>query len=236
LILNKELIQSIEYLEKMKNLTLIIPAKKEAESLPQVLQEIKNVDCKIIVILESSDIETIESIKDFDRKIVYQSNKGYGDALIQGINNVQTDYLCIYNADGSFDPKYLNNMLSLCKNQDYVFASRYLKEAGSEDDTIITKVGNIFFTTLGNLLFSLKLSDILFTYVLGKTKSFKLLNLKSKDFRLCVEIPISAKRMNFSYVDIPSYERKRIAGKKKVNEFRDGFKILFYMIKRFLRL
>ena len=220
----------------MKNLTLIIPAKREAESLPQVLQEIKNVGCKIIVILESSDIETIESIKDFDRQIVYQSNKGYGDALIQGINNVQTDYLCIYNADGSFDPKYLNNMLSLCKNQDYVFASRYLKEAGSEDDTIITKVGNIFFTTLGNLLFSLKLSDILFTYVLGKTKSFKLLNLKSKDFRLCVEIPISAKRMNFSYVDIPSYERKRIAGKKKVNEFRDGFKILFYMIKRFLRL
>jgi glycosyltransferase involved in cell wall biosynthesis len=220
----------------MKNLTLIIPAKKEAESLPQVLQEIKNVDCEIIVILESSDIETIESIKDFDHQIVYQSNKGYGDALIQGISNVQTDYLCIYNADGSFDPKYLNNMLSLCKNQDYVFASRYLKEAGSEDDTIITKVGNIFFTTLGNLLFSLKLSDILFTYVLGKTKSFKLLNLKSKDFRLCVEIPISAKRMNFSYVDIPSYERKRIAGKKKVNEFRDGFKILFYMIKRFLRL
>ena len=220
----------------MKNLTLIIPAKKEAESLPQVLQGIKNVDCKIIVILESTDIETIESIKDFDSQIVYQTNKGYGDALIQGINNVQTDYLCIYNADGSFDPKYLNNMLSLCKSQDYVFASRYLKEAGSEDDTIITKIGNFFFTTLGNLLFSLKLSDILFTYILGKTKSFKLLNLKSADFRLCVEIPISAKRMNFSYVDIPSYERKRIAGKKKVNEFRDGFKILFYMIKRFLRL
>ena len=127
-------------------------------------------------------------------------------------------------------------MLSLCKNQDFVFASRYLKEAGSEDDTIITKVGNIFFSALGNLLFSLKLSDILFTYVLGKTKSFKLLNLKSKDFRLCAEIPISVKKMNFSYMDTPSYERKRIAGKKKVNEFRDGFKILFYMMKRFLRL
>ena len=32
----------------MKNLTLIIPAKREAESLPQVLQEIKNVGCKIV--------------------------------------------------------------------------------------------------------------------------------------------------------------------------------------------
>ena len=105
-----------------------------------------------------------------------------------------------------------------------------------KDPLFWRKCSNIFFTTLGNLLFSLKLSDILYTYVLGKTKTFKLLNLKSKDFCLCVEIPISAKRMSFSYVDIPSYERKRIAGKKKVNEFRDGFKILFYMIKRFLGL
>ena len=30
----------------MKNLTLIIPARKEKESLPQVIDEIKNLDCK----------------------------------------------------------------------------------------------------------------------------------------------------------------------------------------------
>ena len=220
----------------MKNLTLIIPAKEEAESLPQVLKEIKNFDCKIIIILESSDIETIKSIKEFDCELVYQSSKGYGDALIEGINNVKTDYLCIFNADGSFDPKYLSNMLELCKNTEYVFASRYSKEGGSEDDTIITKLGNYFFSTLGNILFSLKLSDILFCYILGKTKSFRSIKLKSKDFRLCVEIPINAKKMNQSYVSTPSFERKRIAGKKKVKEFRDGFKILTYMIRRFLRL
>ena len=95
---------------------------------------------------------------------------------------------------------------------------------------------NPIFSLLGNMLFSLKLSDILFTYILGKTSSFKSLNLKSNDFCLCVEIPINAKKMNALYNDIPSYERKRIAGKKKVSEFRDGFKILTYMIKRFLNL
>ena len=220
----------------MKNLTLIIPAKEEAESLPQVLQEIKNLDCKIIVILESSDVETINAIKDFDCQLVYQSNKGYGDALIKGINSVQTDYLCIFNADGSFDPKYLSTMLDLCENQEYVFASRYSEEAGSADDTIITKFGNFFFTTFGNMLFSLKLTDILFVYILGKAKSFRSLNLNSRDFCLCVEIPIKAKRMNSAYVSTPSYERKRIAGKKKVNEFRDGFKILVYMIKQFFKI
>ena len=171
----------------MKNLTLIIPAKREAESLPRVLQEVKNLDCEIIVILESSDIETIESIKDFNRHIVYQSNKGYGDALIQGINSAQTEYVCIFNADGSFDPKYLNNMLDLCKNQDLVFASRYLYPGGgSDDDTLLTLVGNKIFSFLGNLLFNLNLSDILFTYIVGKTESFKILDLKYIDFRLCI--------------------------------------------------
>ena len=47
----------------MKNLTLIIPAKAEADSLPKVLEEIKNFNCSIIVVLESSDTETIKATK-----------------------------------------------------------------------------------------------------------------------------------------------------------------------------
>ena len=221
----------------MKNLTLIIPAKAEADSLPKVLEEIKNFNCSIIVVLESSDTETIKATKNYDLKIVYQSGKGYGDAIIEGINNVKTDYLCILNADGSFDPKYLQQMMDTCKNNlDFVFASRYMSKGGSEDDTIITKLGNFIFTKIGNIFFSIKISDILYTFLLGKTESFKKLNLKSKDFCLCVEMPIKAKRLGMNFTDSPSYERKRIAGIKKVNELRDGFKILIYMIKSFLKI
>ncbi len=219
----------------MKNLTLIIPAKNESECLPIVLDEIKILECKKKIILEATDHETIDSIKDHECEIIYQNQKGYGDALITGINNVETDYLCIFNADGSFDPKYLREMLIKCENYDYVFATRYLKGGGSDDDTFLTKFGNYFFSNLGKILFSLKLSDILFTYILGKTHSFKSLNLSCKDFCLCVEIPIKAKRNNQNYFEISHQERKRIAGKKKVNEFQDGFKILIYMLKEFLK-
>ena len=150
------------------------------------------------------------------------------------MNSVQTDYLCIFNADGSFDPKYLKEMLSKCEeNYDFIFASRYMKNSGSDDDTLITKVGNFVFTKIGNIFFSINISDILYTYLLGKTNSFKKLNLKCKDFSLCVEMPIKAQRFKMNYIDIASYERKRIAGEKKVNEFNDGFKILYYMIKSF---
>ena len=221
----------------MKNLTLIIPAKAEADSLPNVLEEIKNFDCSVIVVLESSDIDTINATKNYNLKIVYQSGKGYGDAIIEGINNVKTDYLCVFNADGSFDPKYLQQMMDTCKNNlDFVFASRYMTDGGSDDDTIITKLGNFIFTKIGNIFFSIKISDILYTFLLGKTESFKKLNLKSKDFCLCVEMPIKAKRLGMNFTDCPSYERKRIAGIKKVSEFKDGLKILFYMIKSFFRI
>ena len=219
----------------MQDLTLVIPAKKEAESLPSVLKEIEDLECSKIVVLEENDKETIESIRDFNVTIIFQNGKGYGNALIQGINNVHTNYLCIFNADGSFNPKELQNLLNYCQKFDYVFASRYLKNASSEDDTILTKLGNLIFTFLGNILFSLSLSDILYTFVIGKTNSFKKLNLKSNDFCLCVEIPINAKKMKQSYTDVPSNERRRIAGKKKVNEFSDGMKILKYMLYRFIK-
>jgi len=221
----------------MKNLTLIIPAKKESASLPKVLEEIKNYECKVIIILENTDTKTINAAKNFNCKIILQSDKGYGNALIEGMNNVETEYLCIFNADGSFNPKYLNKMLTACRNNlDFVFASRYMNGGGSDDDTFLTKVGNFIFSTIGNIFFSLKLSDILYTFLLGKTESFKKLNLKSKDFCLCVEMPIKARRKKMNFIDMPNYERERIAGKKKVNEFQDGFKILIYMIKSFFRI
>jgi len=220
----------------MNNLTLVIPAKNEKDCLPTVLKEIKDYDCSVIVVLEETDESTIASIKDFNCKIIFQNGRGYGNAIIGGINNVKTEYLCIFNADGSFDPKYLNKMLNLCKENDFVFTSRYLPGGKSDDDTIITKIGNYIFSSLGKIFFSLKISDILFTYILGKSKSFQSLNLKSQDFCLCVEIPIKAKRSNAKYIDIPSHERLRIAGLKKVNEFRDGLKILFGMIKLFFKI
>ena len=112
------------------------------------------------------------------------------------------------------------------------FASRYIKpDGGSDDDTIVTFIGNKFFSFLGNILYKLEISDILFTYILGKTDSFKQLNLFYNDFRLCVEIPIKAKRKGLKYTSIPCFERNRIGGKKKVNAIIDGFLILLAILK-----
>ena len=217
----------------MDNLTLVIPAKHEKESLPSVLRELEKYNTKITIVLEESDKETISSIKEFNCNVLFQKGKGYGDALIQGINSVETEYFCIFNADGSFKPEELNGMLDLSTNHNYdlIFGSRYEQDSSSEDDTLITFIGNKIFSVIGKIFFSLPISDILYTFVLGKTKKVRNLNLKSKDFCFCVELPIKAYKNNLNLKSSPANERKRIAGIKKVNAFKDGFKILISMIK-----
>ena len=221
----------------MSDLTLIIPAKNEKESLPKVLDELEGYDFKKNIILESSDKLTIEAIKNYDCKIIYQESNGYGDALKKGIETVETEFFCIFNADGSFNPKELDLMIKKIKDDEYdfVFASRYEKDCGSEDDTLVTFVGNYIFTFLGKIFFKLKITDILYTFVVARSSCTKKLGLTSKDFSFCVELPIKAQRANYKICTSKSFERSRIAGKKKVNAFKDGLKILLSMIKLFFK-
>ena len=180
----------------MSNLTLIIPAKNEKESLPKVLDELKEFNFKKNIILEASDKLTINAIKNYDCKIIYQDSKGYGDALKKGIETVETEFFCIFNADGSFDPKELDLMIQKLEDDkyDFVFASRYEKDCGSEDDTFITLIGNYIFTFLGKIFFKLEITDILYTFVMAKTSCARTLGLVAKDFSFCVELPVKAKR------------------------------------------
>jgi hypothetical protein len=221
----------------MQDLTLVIPAKHESESLPIFLKEINQFPCKKIIVLERNDLKTIDVIKNFNEiEILFQKKMGYGSALIEGIDSVNTTFFCIINADGSMNPSYLSSMLEKVKNNhlDFLFASRYEKpDGGSDDDNLITLIGNFFFTSIGNLFFSLNISDILFTYVLGKKEIFKNLKITSEDFTFCVELPIKAKRHRAKYQTMPSYERNRIGGLKKVNALKDGLLILFKMVKMF---
>ena len=108
-----------------------------------------------MIVLQKEDEETKKSIEQFKNiKIVEQKNNGYGNALKEGINKVKTKYCCIINADGSMDPKYLKDMRNKCEKLDLVFGSRYQKPGGgSQDDDIVTLIGNYVFTFMGNVFF-----------------------------------------------------------------------------------
>ena len=67
----------------MHNLTLIIPEKHEAESLPIVLDELQKYNYNINIVLHSTDVNRIKALKNYSINKIYQKNRGYGDALIK---------------------------------------------------------------------------------------------------------------------------------------------------------
>ena len=219
-----------------KKISLVIPAKNEAGSIGQVISEIKksNIVDDIIIIVDSENDSSVNIAKKSDCKIIIQKKAGYGSAIIEGYKFAKNDYACIYNADFSMDPKYLPTMIDKTNENDFVFGTRY-KGGSSEDDDIITFIGNKIFSFITKVFLGINLSDILYTYVLCDVKKFKSFNFKRNDFRFCIELPFLIHHNKYNYCEIPMHERKRYAGKKNVNVIKDGFLILIEILYSFYK-
>ena len=217
----------------MNSVDLIIPAKEDEKNIIILLNKLikKKFVNKIIVIIEKNKRTNFYKKKNV--KIINQKKNGYGAAIKDGFKICNAKYACIFNADESFNINDLPKMIKLLKNNDFVFASRYLKNAGSDDDTFLTWFGNFIFTLLGKYFLKIDLTDILYTYVLCNKKSFLNLKIKNNDYRLCVELPFKVHFYKYKYTSIASHEYKRQFGEKNVNEFRDGFLILLEIIRCF---
>ena len=123
----------------INNLTLLIPAKFESESLPIFLEELKDYNYKKLVVLDANDTKTIQSISKFNEvEILHQKKNGYGNALIEGINHINTELFCIINADGSMNPNELDGMLNeiYSNNQDIVFGYLHPREKSMKEPAV----------------------------------------------------------------------------------------------------
>ena len=172
----------------MNKVTIIIPTLNEADSLKVLLEEINKLPFKelieetIIVDANSTD-DTQTVAKKYQCKLILEKDKGFGAAIIEGIFNSKSFIL----GHGWRWLKKSNYILNLIKsieknNDDFVFATRYGKEAGSDDDTWLTYFGNRIFSNLGKLMFGLKINDILHTFFICKTSKFQNLKFKYSNF------------------------------------------------------
>jgi len=215
-------------------ITAQIAALNEEESLPLVFKEMPvGIIDEVLVIDGHSTDRTREVAEAMGARVLLQpKKKGFGDAHKFGFKNARGEVIVIINADGSMNPAEIPSLVKkIEEGYDLVLGSRYLPGGSSEDDTIIRFIGNKIFTFLTNLLFRAHFSDSLYFFIAGRRDKLLSLDLRSDDFALCIELIVKARRAGFKICDVPCRERRRFAGKSKVNAFKDGFKILWQMIK-----
>lgn len=219
------------------DIEVLIPTYNEEGNIENTILDLKKKKFKYITILDAqSEDNTVKISKKLGCKIIIDPQKkmGFGYSLINGIKNSNKKYCCIFDGDGSFDSDTIPTMYNeIIKGNDFVFCSRYLGGQVSEDDTLITRFGNSYFTFLINFFFNFKITDALFLYCMAETKKFKKLNLISLDFRICTEILIKANK-NYMCKEIFSREARREFGVSKVNKVMDGLKLMQNIFKYYL--
>jgi glycosyltransferase involved in cell wall biosynthesis len=223
----------------MSFLSVVIPTKEEAECLPRVVAELRGIAgsiiSEIIVVDANSKDGTPQIAEALGCKVHQQLQPGYGSAVALGLQQAQAPFVTFFDADGSYDPRFLLTALENLKSHqnphDAVFCTRYHPDAGSDDDTWIRSTGNYFFSFLLRVFFGVRLSDALHLNVVVKTQTAQNLPIKSTGFDWCMEFPIRLHQSGYSYCELPMRERPRLAGESKVNAFWDGWKILFSALK-----
>ncbi len=151
----------------MKDLTIIIPAYNEEESLkvllPELLDFIRSEGLQLIVVNDGSKDGTlhvlqthqgVEGFLHFSHKV----NRGYGGAIKTGIRNAETKYVVTIDADGQHD---LNDVLQLHKmivekDADMIVGSRMAHKNAS----MYRGVGKWLIRSFAKILLPIHIEDI----------------------------------------------------------------------------
>jgi len=212
--------------------SIVIPSLNEVESIGQLLKEIPvGVANETIISDGHSTDGTQRLVKILGYKTIEQDGIGFGAGVASGVKEAKEDIIVILNADGSHNPRHIPKLLGkMTEGYDVVLASRYLPNAGSDDDTLFHYLGNKIFTWLCNMIYGTKVSDSLYFFLAAKKEVFEDTQLKNPTVGYCMEFLIKAHGAGFRIAEIPSFERKRTGGKAKINAITDGWQILLTIL------
>lgn len=201
-------------------LSIVVPAYNEQLRITSFLKNLlnfskKNLDSyEIIIVDDGSNDNTYQIVKDLIKDyenakiITYSENKGKGYAVFQGILNAIGEFVLFIDADGSTPPEEIKNMIKIYRKYDYdVIIGTRIDETSSIENPqpISRKVLSLIFNLYSNILFRLRINDLLCGF-----KGFKkeiamriFQDLKSFRWEFDVEILYKVRKLEYSLYQIP---------------------------------
>ncbi|GAA2780912.1 glycosyltransferase family 2 protein [Nonomuraea dietziae] len=167
--------------------SVVVPAMNEAENLPHVFATIPQWIDEIILVDGNSVDDTVAVARKLrpNVKIVTQTGKGKGDALAAGFAACTGDIIVMIDADGSTDGHEIISFVgALVTGADFVKGSRYISGGGSDDLTFSRYFGNKVLTTLVNVFYRTKYTDLCYGYNAFWARHLPVLDLDCDGFEV----------------------------------------------------
>ena len=214
-----------------KTISVIIPCHNEEAAIGRVIGAIPKGVVEVIVVDNASTDRTAEIARSAGAVVISENKLGYGAALKTGFAAAKGNILATLDGDLQHPPdKILEMAAYLDKNGlDFLVASRFPLRRG--ETRTFRMFGCWFLTLAGNILFGLKLKDILSGMWVFRKSVLREITLKSDDFMLSEEIKIKVAtnpKLKFAEYNVPFCSR---IGQSKLRPLKDGVLYLAGLLK-----
>ncbi|MEM4717894.1 MAG: glycosyltransferase family 2 protein [Desulfurococcaceae archaeon] len=174
----------------IRDVTILIPVLNEEKSIGLVIDELLSIGIQrdnILVVDGGSVDKTAEIARSRGVRVIPQEGQGKAMAIATGLKHVNTPYVLVMDGDYTYPATYIPRLLSLAKsrNCDLVIGVRLY---GKESQRLIFKLGNKILAFIFNLLFGVRIRDVLSGMYLARLDKLQDVGFEMKGFSVEAEI------------------------------------------------
>lgn len=217
-----------------KNL-VIIPAFNEERSIAKVVQEVRDLDLAldVLVVDDGSGDRTAAVAKDAGAKVLaLPLNLGIGGAVQAGYQYALRygyDIAIQVDGDGQHDARFIPDLIApiVSAKSDCVIGSRFLSPSAGYRSSVVRRLGIHFFSNLISFLTRAQITDPTSGF---RACNKRLIKVFACDYPLDYPEPeaiVVARRLGFRVCEVAVDMRERVAGHSSIRYI----KTLYYMVK-----
>jgi glycosyltransferase involved in cell wall biosynthesis len=224
-------------------LSIVIPCLNEGETLEHCIRKAQaalvagNIRGEIVVADNGSSDDSVQIAERLGARVVHVAEKGYGNALMGGINSARGKFLLMGDADGSYDfgeaPRFV---AKLREGHDLVQGCRLPVGGGTVARGAMPishrLIGNPAFSFMARNMFKAPIHDIYCGLRAFTRELYQQLELRCVGMEFATEMIIKASLHGAKMVEIPITLHKdgRITNKPHLKTIRDGWRTLRFFL------
>lgn len=218
----------------MKSIAVLIPCYNEANTISDVIFSFKKhlPNATVYVYDNCSNDNTSVNAKNAGAVVVRADKKGKGSVVRKMFSDIDADIYIITDGDSTYDASDAPKMANIIQNDNVDMVIAVRKEKSKKSYRSGHKVGNKIFNFILKILFNSTFSDIFSGYRAFSRRFVKTFPAMTDGFDIEAELSIHALTLSIPCAEINSkYVERPLNSHSKLSTFKDGFKILFSIIR-----